>query len=307
MGGMEAFFCPESGGMTVTQVKTHTQPIIVRSIPFAFDEMINPGWHPGRPEWSHMANGASLAMPYLEPFLIKTVREALKQASNQGLKDAVHGFMAQEGHHYRNHRRYNEILKRHYPDLAEVEAEMDMDYRHFQTRGLRWRLAYTAGFETMTMGITEWLIRQRSDLFQNSDPSVASLILWHMVEETEHKSVAFDLYNDLFGAYWPRFWGLIYGSWHVAACSRKAYIRMLKRDGLWGKLSSRLKVYQMVARFLIHTSPSMLKSLLPGYHPAKVKDPGWVAQWVGAYADLPADCIPLLDTSDAEIPASFAA
>ncbi len=49
----------------------------------------------------------------------------------------------------------------------------------------------------------------------------------------------------------------------------------------------------------------MLRSLLPGYHPGKVSDPGWVARWADAYAGLPANAIPLLDTSDPEIPARF--
>lgn len=287
-------------------VERHDQPIIVRAIPFAFDEAIDPVWHPARPEWSHMANGASLAMPYLEPFLIKTVKEALKLASNQALKADVHGFIAQEGQHYQNHRRYNEILKRSYPDLAEVEDEMERDYRRLQSRSLRWRLAYAAGFETMTMGLTEWLIRQRGDLFKNANASVASLILWHMVEETEHKNVAFDLYDDVYGRYWPRLWGLLIASWHVAMCSRNAYVRMLKRDGLWQQWQSRLRLYRMVGRFALHTSPAMLRSLLPGYHPAKVKDPAWVAQWISAYANLPANSIPLLNTLDPEIPAQFA-
>ena len=47
---------------------------------------------------------------------------------------------------------------------------------------------------------------------------------------------------------------------HVAWASRKAYKRMLIRDGSWYKLSSRLRLYAMVARFLIHTSPAMLRS-----------------------------------------------
>lgn len=180
-------------------------PIIVRRIPFAFDEAINPVWHPARPEWSHMVNGASLAMPYLEPFLIKTVTEALKQVDDPALKADVHGFIGQEGVHFQSHRRYNAILKRHYPEIADVEAAMEADYRRFQKRSLKWRLAYTAGFETMTMGITEWLIRSRGQLFAGSDSAIASL--WHMVEETEHKNVAWDLYNHLYGDWRGRAWG----------------------------------------------------------------------------------------------------
>lgn len=280
--------------------------ILVRRMPFAFAEPIAPVWNPARPEWSHMVNGASLAMPYLEPFLIKTVKEALSQVQNPALKADVHAFIGQEGQHFQNHRVYNELLKRHYPDLAEVEEQLAADYRRLQSRSLQWRLAYTAGFETMTMGITEWLIGARAMLFTGADASVTSLILWHMVEETEHKNVAFDLYQDRFGAFWPRVWGVIYATAHVAWASRKAYKRMLISDGRWSRLSSRLRLYQMVARFVLHTSPAMLRSLLPFYHPAKVRDPAWVAKWAQSYAALPEGAIPLLDTNDPEIPAQFA-
>ena len=281
--------------------------ILVRRIPFDLAEPIEPVWHPARPEWSHMANGASLAMPYLEPFLIKTVREALAKSGDPQLKADVHAFIGQEGQHFQNHQRYNDMLKRRYPELAEVEAELDADYKRFQNKSLRWRLAYTAGFETMTMGLTEWLIRARTMLFGGADPSVSSLVLWHMVEETEHKNVAFDLYQHVYGGYWPRAWGLIFATAHVAWASRKAYKRMLMRDGLWHKMASRLRLYHMVLRFFVHTSPAMLRSLVPFYHPAKVRDPEWVAQWATAYAGLPAGSIPLLDTSDPDIPARFVA
>lgn len=286
--------------MTAPSADTHN--IVVRQIPFAFDENIDPVWFAGRPEWSHMVNGASLTMPYLEPFLIRTVMEALKQTNDTKLKADVQAFMGQEGVHFKNHRRYNEILKRRYRALAEVEAEMEADYRRFQKKSLRWRLAYTAGFETMTMGMTEWLIDDRADLFGGADPSVASLVLWHMVEETEHKTVAYDLYMHLYGDYWPKAWGLLMGSWHVAWSSRKGYRRMLLQDGLWRRFTSRLRVWQMVGRFLYNAAPAMLRSLLPGYHPSRVADPEWIKRWMDSYASLPEGSIPLLDTRDADIP-----
>lgn len=279
--------------------------ILVRQIPFAFDEGIDPIWHPDRVEWSHMVNGASLAMPYLEPFLIKTVSEALRQVSSPALKADTQAFIGQEGVHYKSHQRYNQIVRLRYPELAEVEAEMEADYRTFQKRSLKWRLAYSAGFETMTMGITEWLIRQRGLLFAGAHPAVSSLVLWHMVEETEHKNVAYDLYMHLYGDYPGKAWGLIYATFHVAASSRKGYVRMLKRDGLWGNIRSRLRLYAMVARFLLHTSPAMIRSLLPGYHPSRIADPDWVARWAEAYGRLPEGRIPLLDTANPEIPARF--
>jgi len=281
----------------------------VRKIPFKFDEVTDPVWNKKKPEWSHIVNGASLAMPYLEPFLMKSVREGVTQVECERLKADVQGFIAQEGQHFKNHRRYNEMLKASgYEDLAQVEEEMVEDYKRFQKKSLQWRLAYTAGFETMTIGVTDWLINRRERLFGDADPTVASLILWHMVEETEHKSVALDLYNELYGKeYFMRIYGVFTGSIHLMKLSRRAYILMLKRDGLWNKWKSRLRLYSMVCQFSRHVFPSLLRAMVPGYHPSKVKDPAWVKKWAQAYSDLPDDVVPLLDTTDPDIPPQFMA
>ena len=281
--------------------------LVVRKIPFDFSEDIKPIWNAAKHEWSHMVNGASLAMPYLEPFLIQTVREANQHVTIDALKNEARGFVSQEAQHYQNHQRYNHVLKANgYAELAEVEETMAADYAQLQKKSLQWRLAYTAGFETMTMGLTEWLINDRKSLFGGADASVASLVLWHMVEETEHKNVAFDVYQHLYPkGYWMRLYGLYKGSQHVAALTRRGYISMLKKDGLWNRFSSRLKVYAMVLRFIRKVSPAMLRAVLPNYHPAKVRDPKWVDQWVNTYAALPENQIPLLDTNDPEIPPQF--
>lgn len=283
------------------------RPMAIRKIPFAYVDSIEPVWNPKKPEWSHMVNGASLTMPYLEPFLIKTMLEAVKQVDDDGLKADVRGFIGQEGQHYMNHQRYNDTLKRKgYEDLSEVEAELTEDYKRLQGKSLRWRLAYTAGFETMTMGITEWLIGARKDLFMDSDPVVASLILWHMVEETEHKTVAFELYQELFGDYFARIGGLFYATYHVSKFSRRTYMRMMQRDGTWGSLKCRLRLWAMVAQFGWNIAPALLRSLLPGHHPNDVTDPAWVTEWADAYSGLSGDDMPLLDTRDPEVPARFA-
>jgi hypothetical protein len=80
---------------------------------------------------------------------------------------------------------------------------------------------------------------------------------------------------------------------------------MLKKDGLWGSLNSRLRVWRVVGRFFVKAGPAMLRGMLPGYHPDKVKDPGWVEEWRSVYQSLADDRVPLLDTNAAGIPASF--
>lgn len=280
--------------------------IRVRQIPFEFSGDADPVWHPEQHEWSHMLNGASMTMPYLEPFLNKTMREALAHIDDESLKEDVNGFVRQEAQHYQNHRRYNETIKANgYSELAEVEDTFTADYEKLQKRSLAVRLAYSAGFETMTMGVTEWLVNDRDKLFQGADPVMASFILWHMVEETEHKSVAYDVYQKVCGRYWLRVFGMLHGSFHVGFMARRAYIAMLKKDGLWGSFKSRLKVWQVVGRFFLKAGPAMLRGMMPGYHPDKVTDPRWVDEWRGVYEELAENSVPLLDTRQPGIPASF--
>ena len=53
-----------------------TNEIIVRRMPFTFPEVINPILINGKIEMSCGFNGGSLLLPFLEPFLIRSMREA---------------------------------------------------------------------------------------------------------------------------------------------------------------------------------------------------------------------------------------
>ncbi len=141
---------------------------------------------PDYPVRSHLLNGFSLTMPYLEPFLIKTVREAMGHVDSPELMRNMPGFVDQEARHFKCHRRLNDLLKSNgYPELAVVEARLAASYDRLQKRSLRTRLAYSAGFESMTNGFTHWFIIKRRKLFGGACPYVTSFWLMHMVEETE--------------------------------------------------------------------------------------------------------------------------
>ena len=116
--------------------------IQVRKIHFPFKEDRPAVWNAGAREWSHMLNGASLTMPYLEPFLVKNLREAIEHLQDPDLIEDAQGFIGQEAAHYTNHRRYNDMLKRvGYPELSEVEAGFKRGYDRISKRSLAWRLA----------------------------------------------------------------------------------------------------------------------------------------------------------------------
>jgi hypothetical protein len=259
-------------------------PPTVRKIQFAYPDDLVAHWNPARPEWSQVANASSLLMPYLEPFLIDAIREAIPHLADPALRAEAKAYLGQEAHHYKQHRRFNELLlARGYERLRDYEATLEADYTALRGRPLAIRLAYAAGFETMALAIGHMLVRHRRFFFEHADPAVSSLILWHFVEEVEHKRAAFDVCQALVGSYRERLYGLVYAIWHTLRRTRQAYVLLLRRDGLWHRWRTRLRMKTLMCRIAAACGPRLLESVLPWHDPARIADPPWIREWITLY------------------------
>lgn len=259
-------------------------PLQVRKIQFAYPEDLAPHWNTHRPEWSQVVNASSLLMPYLEPFLIDAIREAIPRIDDPALRDEAKAYLGQEAHHYKQHRRFNDLLlARGYERLREYEQTLADDYAALRARPLAFRLAYAAGFETMALAIGHMLVRHRRFFFARADPSVSSLVLWHFVEEVEHKRAAFDVYQAVVGSWSQRMRGLAYAMWHTLRRTRQAYVMLLEHDGLWGTLRTRLAMKRLMLRIALACGPRLLESVSPWHDPARVADPPWIREWIALY------------------------
>lgn len=270
----------------------------VRRVPFAYRRETAAHWNAARPEFSQIVNSASLAMPYLEPYLIKTMREARPLITDANLVRDLDLYCAQESTHYRQHRKFNDELKALSPEtIAEHESVLAEDYARLgRERSLRFNLAYAEGFESMALAIGHMLIEDREFLFGDSESAVASLVLWHFVEEIEHKNVTFDVFKHLYGSYVWRIAGLVYATFHIMARTRRGYHALLKEDGLWKDFHSRLALARVLLHIFGKLAPKLLRILHPAYHPSKVADPSWMTAWVKLY-ETSADAGARLDTS----------
>jgi predicted metal-dependent hydrolase len=259
-------------------------PIRVRRMQFEVPAELPPRWNPARPEWSQVVNAASLLMPYLEPFLIEAIREATPRLEG-ALREEAKAYVGQEAHHYKQHRRFNDVLlAQGYGRLRAHEERLESDYARLSARPLAFRLAYAAGFETMALALGHVLVKHRAHWFANADPAVSSLVLWHFVEEIEHKRAAFDVYQQVVGR-WPlRLYGLVYAMGHTLWRTRQAYVALLREDGRWGRLRTRLALKRIMARLFGGMAPILLESLSPWHDPGRVADPAWMREWVELYA-----------------------
>lgn len=301
---------PGSTGSAGAPPQKPCLPITVRTGAFEFGEDTAAHWIPGEAEFAQMINGASFVMPHLEPFLVSTLGEAARLVADPAIKREAREFCLQETQHYRTHRRFNDrLLALGYDRLAKVEADMARAYARLGKQSLGRRLAYSAGFEAMTLGLTRWLVSQRLRLFSGADPRAVSFILWHMVEETEHRLVAHDVYCAVTPGYWRRALGVLHGSLDVIRWTRRCYIALIEHDGRWRNWRSRLRVWTWAARFIAGAGPSLLRALLPGHDPRRERAHPWVDQWIAGYARLEAQgktgSMPLIDTASPTMPVPF--
>lgn len=259
----------------------------VRRMRFLFPDSLGGIWNPARPAFSHIVNAASLAMPFLEPYLIETMRQARAKVGDPALIADIDLYIGQEAAHYRQHQAFNRRLAdMGYAAVPAMEAVLKADYQGFaQGRSFAFNLAYAEGFEAMALTIGHMLIEDRDYLFADGDPAVSSLILWHFVEEIEHKCATYDVFKALDGRYRWRLYGLAYATAHIMGRTRQGYRAMMIEDGMWSNWRARLALYRLLLRIFGRLLPRLLRVMLPGYDPRHVPDPVWAEAWWRQYGD----------------------
>ncbi len=147
----------------------------------------------------------SFTLPYLEPYLIRTMRLAAKEMTDPELRAEIKAFSGQEAQHFQNHARINELVRaqlspKNATAMQALEDGLEADYRRFSTnRSLAFNLAYAEGFEAMTFALARSAMRL-SDVGE-MEPAWSGLLAWHLSEEIEHRTVTFDAYNHVIGRY----------------------------------------------------------------------------------------------------------
>ena len=267
------------------------QRMIVRRIQFRFPESLGGIWNRARPEFSHVVNAGSLGMPYLEPYLIETMRQARAKTSDPALITEIDLYIGQEAAHYRQHQHFNKRLANlGYKSVPQSESVIKADYQSFaRNRSFAFNLAYAEGFEAMALVIGHMLVKDRVYLFGDGEPSVSSLILWHFVEEIEHKCATYDVFAALDGRYLWRIYGLLFAMLHIMGRTRMGYRAMMIEDGMWSNWRSRLSLYGLLLRMFARMTPGLLRILVPGYNPRSVPDPAWAVSWWQHYDNDAAD------------------
>ena len=155
----------------------------------------------------HVIAALSSVFPDGEDYFVRSVRHFRDQITDPALKRQVAGFIGQETLHGREHRVFNDRLAQlGYPTKQ---------YETFTRVGLRLRervapakanLAATAALEHFTATLAEVVLRNEEIRTLMGSDAVRDLFVWHALEESEHKAVAFDVYRAVGGGERLRVW-----------------------------------------------------------------------------------------------------
>jgi uncharacterized protein len=149
---------------------------------------------------SHVLAVLSSVFPDGEDYFVRSVEAVRHRVEDPKLRKDVEGFIGQESMHGREHRVLNaRLAELGYPTRAIGTYVQKLTALRERFQSEQGNLAVTAALEHYTATLAETLLSDPDARAEIGHDSVRYLLLWHALEEAEHKAVAFDVYRRVGG------------------------------------------------------------------------------------------------------------
>jgi predicted metal-dependent hydrolase len=241
-------------------------------------------WIPDDPFATHLLNVFHLLLPVSERWFIQVLTEAEPLVADAELRAAIKPFVHQESWHSWAHQMVLQHLAEQgidttpYTDrlqnwLSKLGKQHPGWPRILQRVSLYRRLAVVAALEPFNAALGEWFIQNRGLDYAGADQTMLDLLRWHGAEEIEHRSLVFDVYQNVCGNYPLRALTMLstaptFAFWWIAG------LRFLMATDPTTNAKPRLRDWVRAARqyrvpgpwLVAVTVPS--RFVRPGYHPS---------------------------------------
>lgn len=257
-----------------------------RRIAFEFDDAIPFHFNPGNPGASHFVNLLSLVAPGFERYVIRVIRGQMERIEDERVREDAKLFCAQEGHHARVHADHAKMLIGRHPGLAAARDRIIASYDAlFDARDVDFHLAYAATVELFFGPSARFIVEQRDVLFGGGDARIGSFVLWHFVEEFEHRNCAIDVYRALGGSWGHRMRCLPAVLRHLGEIGGLAQqgLDRLADQGLESAPRDSV-VAGIPVRAQARFGAEMARTLLPWHRPDDLQEPEWSVRWRAEHA-----------------------
>ncbi|OTG89118.1 metal-dependent hydrolase [Acinetobacter sp. ANC 3813] len=271
----------------------------VRRMNFDF-ESVPEYWMNGSAGLTHFMTGLSALFPAGEKFFIDSVRAVRQHPAikdNESLQKEISAFIGQEAMHTHEHVGFNASAQKYGHDVDRLDGITDLVIQ--RTRkvfafigkpvGITQEmvdLTATTALEHFTATIASQLLTNKHIQELMTDETMKTMWLWHAIEENEHKAVAYDVFEGVFGkglrAYALRTGSLV-GAMVTLFFVQSYFVARLLKDDKQLNLQSLKDIY------VYGYSPSkgvitgmwkeMLEYFRPGFHPNDLDTDQLLMSW----------------------------
>lgn len=286
--------------------------LVVRKMAFQFDDpaaKVPFMWQPANPSFAIFCNAFTfIAVPF-EKYIIAALRQVQDRlGTDANIAAEADAFLRQEAQHAAAHRKHMIALIEQYPGLERCYDQTVASYHDLlEAHPVEFHAAYIANLEATFTPMFKVILDHRDSLFADGDSRVASLMMWHFVEEVEHRSSGLMLYRHLMPNPWYRVKRVRQTFRHVGSIAttvarafdehvpfddRGASAEQVMASALRGELAHRMRrrtngpppVFHAVpAAQLLRMVWGLALSQTPHHDPADQPLPGWAETWMREY------------------------
>ncbi|MDH1519558.1 metal-dependent hydrolase [Acinetobacter johnsonii] len=259
----------------------------VRRMNFEF-ESVPEYWMNGSAGLTHFMTALSALFPAGEMFFIDSVRAVRQHPSikdNAELQKEISAFIGQEAMHTQEHEGFNTSAQKYGHDVATLDRYTDRAIQ--ATRKVFAFLGKPVGIAqemvdlTATTALEHFTATIASQLLVNnhiqelmSDETMKTMWLWHAIEENEHKAVAYDVFEGVFGkgvkSYLLRTGSLV-AAMAILFCVQSYFVfRLLHQDKQLNRAALKdiyTYAYSPSKGIITGMASEMIMYFKPGFHP----------------------------------------
>ena len=232
------------------------------------------------PIMSHLLTALSSTFPIGEQFFVHSVRNVRDKVKDEKLQAQIAAFIGQEAMHSKAHAEFNDAWRSDDYNLDRFQAWLARKDQYVKNLHPKIQLAITCAFEHFTALLGGYILRH-PEVLSTLDDDVVKLWVWHAIEEIEHRAVAFDVYQAVYGD--DKIRRMIMRSVTTGFASLTLYsatkLFMQDRKKSLPKIGGNIFGLYLLAKMLIQMLPEYLSYYQKGFHPTDIDYSKIVLYW----------------------------
>ncbi len=232
------------------------------------------------PVMSHLLTALSSTFPIGEQFFVHSVRNVRDKVKDENLQAQIAAFIGQEAMHSKAHAEFNAAWRSEDYNLDRFQAWLARKDDYAKNLHPKIQLAITCAFEHFTALLGGYILRH-PEVLATLDEDAAKLWVWHAIEEIEHRAVAFDVYQAVYGD--DKIRRMIMRSVTTGFASLTLYsaTRLFLQDKKKSlpKVGGNIFGFYLLGKMFLQLAPEYLAYFKRDFHPSEIDYTKLICYW----------------------------